>query len=166
MADALPSWYRPRPDRPVYVPDRHWARLPKFYTHLPGAWFFIGQLAEALGRTPGTLRRWEMLGWLPASPFLRTSADACGRRRLYSTAQIDAAVRIGDEEGLLDTRRCCPGDTDFPRRVAEEWAAIEARTSAFSHQPNVSSPRVRRGPIPWAELSRRPPPRQPWLLPP
>lgn len=53
--------------------------------------FYIGTLAGALGRTPPTVRKWEISGVLP-DPLFR---DVNGRR-LYSQEQIDAIVKCAE----------------------------------------------------------------------
>lgn len=54
--------------------------------------FYIGTLANALGRTTNTIRKWEIAGVIPDPCF----QDANGRR-LYSQEQIDAIVRCAEE---------------------------------------------------------------------
>lgn len=53
--------------------------------------FYIGALAEALGRDPNTIRRWEIAGVIPDPCF----KDKFGKR-LYSQEQIDAIVRCAE----------------------------------------------------------------------
>lgn len=53
--------------------------------------FYIGTLAAALGRTPNTIRKWEISGVIPDPCF----QDSNGRR-LYSQEQIDAIVRCAE----------------------------------------------------------------------
>ena len=53
--------------------------------------FYIGTLANALGRTSNTVRKWEIAGIIPDPCF----QDANGRR-LYSQEQIDAIVRCAE----------------------------------------------------------------------
>ena len=163
----MPWWYTPLPPpRTVAFDERDWCRRPKTYRHRPGTWFFVGQLAEALGRSAATIRRWERLGWIPRSPHFQhgiTTVDGveniCGRRRLYTEAMIEVAVRIAAEEGLLDTLRCCPADTFFCERVAEAWAELELLPPPV---PPPEPPRIR----PWDETKNQPPPRQPGFRPP
>lgn len=172
MADP-PSWYHPVRARPFPDLDEEpvWARHPKTYQHAPGVYFFIGQLSEALDRSPGTMRRWESKGWLPPSPYvddgiydLDGSEDHRGRRRLYTAAHIATAERIADEEGLLGTRRCCPGATAFPERVSTEWDRL-SRLHPIEEPLDVES-ETRHRPTPWSELIAQQPTRQHWLLPP
>ncbi len=63
--------------------------------------YTIGQLAAALGRKPGTLRKWESQGILPTSGYLKPSDDPRGRRRLYSRDQCLGIIRIATDTGLL-----------------------------------------------------------------
>lgn len=49
----------------------------------------IGELAEALGRSPATLRRWERRGVLPRAPYRSASRDPRGERRLYTPGLIE-----------------------------------------------------------------------------
>lgn len=53
--------------------------------------FYIGTLAAALGRTPNTIRKWEISGVIPDPLF----KDAHGHR-LYSKEQIDAIVKCAE----------------------------------------------------------------------
>lgn len=54
--------------------------------------FYIGTLANSLGRTTNTIRKWEIAGVIPDPCF----QDANGRR-LYSQEQIDAIVRCAEK---------------------------------------------------------------------
>ena len=53
--------------------------------------FYIGSLANALGRTTPTIRKWEISGVIP-DPCFRDSNG----RRLYSQEQIDTVVRCAE----------------------------------------------------------------------
>jgi hypothetical protein len=64
--------------------------------------FMIGQLAFALGRRPGTLRKWESQGILPTSGYTTDSKDPRGKRRLYTRRQCEGIIRIAVETGILD----------------------------------------------------------------
>lgn len=65
--------------------------------------FSIGQLAAALNRAPATIRKWEQDGVIPKATYTKPGANQSpnGRRRLYSREQIEALVRIAQEEGIL-----------------------------------------------------------------
>lgn len=53
--------------------------------------FYIAHLASALGRTSGTIRKWEISGVIPDSCF----KDSLGRR-MYTQEQIDVIVRCAE----------------------------------------------------------------------
>lgn len=57
--------------------------------------FYIDRLASELGRTPQTIRKWEVSGILP-KPIFR---DKLGRR-LYSLEQIDAIVECAEKSNV------------------------------------------------------------------
>lgn len=54
--------------------------------------YYIQTLAEALGRTSQTVRKWEVAGIIPKTIF----KDKLGRR-LYSVEQINIIVRTAEE---------------------------------------------------------------------
>ncbi len=47
----------------------------------------ISVIANAIGRTPQTVRKWEIAGTIPPTPFKQNG------KRLYSKEHIDALVR-------------------------------------------------------------------------
>lgn len=79
--------------------------------------FMIGQLANALGRAPTTLRRWEAQGIIPKSGYTKPSLsrDPRGKRRLYTRAQVEGIIEIAIEEGIMGSGRI--QSTDFSSRV-------------------------------------------------
>ncbi len=76
--------------------------------------YMIGQLAAALGRKPGTLRKWEAEGILPPSGYLKPSNDPRGIRRLYSRAQVLGIIQIAKDTGVMYSHGTL---ADFGRRV-------------------------------------------------
>lgn len=64
--------------------------------------YTIGQVARAIGRQAGTLRKWETDGILPPTIYQKPSKDPRGRRRLYSRAQADGIIRLAIECGVMD----------------------------------------------------------------
>lgn len=81
--------------------------------------FKIGDLARALNRQAGTIRKWEEDRILPR-PFSKTGRDRDprGRRRLYTRAQIEGIWRIARDEGVLDPGpRINLRKTQFTQRV-------------------------------------------------
>ena len=57
--------------------------------------FYIERLASELGRTPQTIRKWEVSGILP-KPIFRDKLE----RRLYSLEQINAIVECAEKSNL------------------------------------------------------------------
>ena len=62
--------------------------------------YTIGQLAAALGRKSGTLRKWESQGVIP-KPYWLPAKDPRGVRRLYSRAQAEGIIRIANATGVM-----------------------------------------------------------------
>lgn len=91
--------------------------------------FGIGQVAEALNREPVTIRSWERKGFIPRATFSKPGAnqDPRGRRRLWSRAQVEALVRIAQEEGILSDTHKQVTRTQFARKVLDAFKEI-ART--------------------------------------
>lgn len=88
--------------------------------------FYIGQLARALGRSPITLRRWEDNGVIPRSGYTKPSKDPRGKRRLYTRGQCESVIRIAFEEGLLNSKRAILG-TKFTERVTSRFKELKRR---------------------------------------
>jgi hypothetical protein len=86
--------------------------------------YTIGQLAEALGLKPVTVRKWETMGWLPR-PLVHTPPpkwNLPGKRpagkRLWTRGQVEGIVRIAREEGMLQAAHLVPSDKSaFTQRI-------------------------------------------------
>lgn len=70
----------------------------------------ISTLAEELGRTSQTIRKWEVAGVLPRPIF----KDKNGRR-MYSQEQIDTIVRVAEECNIRQGYSV--SNTSFPSKV-------------------------------------------------
>jgi hypothetical protein len=57
----------------------------------------IGKVAEALGRTPWTVRRWQALDLLPATPFFLSPDIPRTRRRLFPVDFVKSLAVIADQ---------------------------------------------------------------------
>jgi hypothetical protein len=57
--------------------------------------YYIGELADRLGRTSQSVRKWEIAGWIPKTIF----KDKNGRR-MYSNEQIEIIVQCAEETRL------------------------------------------------------------------
>ena len=99
----------------VYVVD---GREVEFYT--------IGQLAAALGRKPGTLRKWEAEGHLPPSGYLKPSNDPRGIRRLYTKQQVLGIVQIAKDTGVMYSHGTL---ADFGRLVQQLFKELKGAKS-------------------------------------
>lgn len=72
--------------------------------------YSINTLAEELGRTSQTIRKWEVAGILPKAIF----KDRNGRR-MYSQEQIDTIVRVAEECNIRQGYSV--SNTSFPSKV-------------------------------------------------
>lgn len=105
----------PDPDRWDAHPREYAVRgrTTQFYT--------IGALAKALNRKTVTVRRWEINGLIPVSPWRSPSQYERGKQRLYSRELIEAIVQIAREEGVLNPYGRNIGQTRFKDRVYETF---------------------------------------------
>lgn len=76
----------------------------------------VGSLASMLNRKPGTIRKWENEGIIPAATYMLpgNNNDHRGNRRLYTLEQITGLRKIAQEEGILHPT------------ARGKWAAVEA----------------------------------------
>jgi hypothetical protein len=83
--------------------------------------YTLGNLAQALGRQPVTIRKWEREGIIPKSTYQSPGRDddPRGRRRLYTREQIEGIVRIAHEEGVLVSHQKPLKATNFTVRVVD-----------------------------------------------
>lgn len=73
----------------------------------------IGVLANALGRTTQTVRKWEIGGIIPVTPFKQ------GNKRLYSQEHIDAIVNCAEKYQIKAGKSIA--QTAFVRHVYKEF---------------------------------------------
>lgn len=79
--------------------------------------FPVGELAYRLGRKTQAIRKWEIAGWLPKTPF--SDSRGC---RLYSEEMIRAIVRCAEKENIVPGRSMTK--TKFAKLVKEEFEKI------------------------------------------
>jgi hypothetical protein len=107
----------------------------------PGDLHPLGELARALKRKPGTLRMWERRGTLPPAAHhapgngqrrVGFGPGAGGMRRMYTTAEIMAAVQVAADEGLLLGKGQVVDitKTEFGHRVRVAWERLRAAERA------------------------------------
>ena len=79
----------------------------------------IATAAEAIGRTPQTLRKWEVGGIIPLTPFKLHG------RRMYSTEHIDALVECAEQSHIRPGVRI--QDTAFSAHMFKWYEKIYNR---------------------------------------
>lgn len=82
--------------------------------------FYIGTLSLAVGRTPVTIRAWEISGVIPDTFF----KDKNGRR-LYSAEQIDVVVQAAVRAKISQGRSL--RNTSFSRWVHEGFEKLRVK---------------------------------------
>ena len=82
--------------------------------------FYIERLASELGRTPQTIRKWDVSGILP-KPIFR---DKLGRR-LYSLEQIDTIVECAEKSNVRQGYSVA--NTNFSVRVHNALNELNAK---------------------------------------
>ena len=76
----------------------------------------INVAAEAIGRTPQTIRKWEVGGIIPPTPFRQQG------KRLYSKEHIDALVKCAEEAKIRQGVNIM--QTSFSKRLYKEFEVI------------------------------------------
>lgn len=114
-----------------HKPDpEHWDAKPRILkvAGVDTEFFTVGQLAQALGRKPVTMRKWERSGIIPKPTFRKPSEDPRGQRRLYTRAQVTGMRKIAEEEGLLrEKNQRKVNHTDFTKRVIALFRELAAQ---------------------------------------
>jgi hypothetical protein len=129
--DDLHDW--PGKKRPVNRPepslaeesDADWDVRPVVYIYngVSREFFTIGHLADALGRSPVTIRSWESKGLLPKSPYRsprprgESLPGVAKGKRLWTRDQIEGILRLAREEGVILNEK--PPTKQFTLRVAD-----------------------------------------------
>lgn len=82
--------------------------------------FSIGTLAWFLGRSPQTIRQWEIGGIIPKTPF----KNARGAR-LYTQEQIDAIVKYAEKSKIKTGSRIC--ETKFTENTFKAFRELNIK---------------------------------------
>lgn len=91
--------------------------------------FVIRNLADAIGYSPQSIRKWEDRGLLPRSGYRAPSAQgpmAQGTRkgrRLWTRAQINAILQIAEEEGVILNKQ--PPTKAFAIKVLRAFESLD-----------------------------------------
>lgn len=83
----------------------------------------IGAMAEAVGKSSFTIRRWERDGVLPPTPLVQ-GVSGGPPRRLYTTRQIAGVAELAAEEGVAHRKPCDLAATTFAPRVRLLYADL------------------------------------------
>jgi hypothetical protein len=85
--------------------------------------YTIGELADALHRTPHTVRQWTRAGLIPEAPLTIQPGDTCTRRRLYPAELIEAIRNVTVQE---DFGRRRPSGLFLyqQQRLWDAWRAV------------------------------------------
>ena len=81
--------------------------------------YSINVLAEALGRTSQTVRKWELGGTIPPTPF------RIHGRRFYSKEHIDIIVKSAEKSKIKVGKPIC--NTQFSNRCYKEFAELHKK---------------------------------------
>lgn len=88
----------------------------------------IGYLAEQLGRTSQTVRKWEIGGTIPPTPFKIQG------RRVYSTEHIEALVKGAEKSKIKQGSSIV--QTAFTKRAYKDFERIN---KMFFHKEDSSN---------------------------
>ena len=103
-----------------YYEKTPWGREIPYTSPITGretTLYNIGVVAEAIGRTPQTIRKWEVGGIIPPTPFKQKG------KRLYSKEHIDAIVKCAES---VKIKQGCSSSvyTTFSRRLHKEFMKV------------------------------------------
>ena len=76
----------------------------------------IGVLAEAIGRTSQTIRKWEVGGVIPPTPFKHKG------KRLYSKEHIDVFVKCAESSHIMQGSKV--SQTAFSKKLYREFKKV------------------------------------------
>ena len=76
----------------------------------------IGVVAEAIGRTSQTIRKWEVGGVIPPTPFRQKG------KRLYSKEHIDAIVKCAEKAKIMQGSKT--SKTTFSNNLYKEFQKV------------------------------------------
>lgn len=76
----------------------------------------IGVVAEAIGRTSQTIRKWEVGGVIPPTPFKQKG------KRLYSKEHIDAIVKCAESTRIMQGSQV--SQTVFSKKLYVEFQKV------------------------------------------
>ena len=96
-----------------------WGRAIPYTSPITGyetTLYNIGVVAESIGRTSQTVRKWEVGGVIPPTPFKQKG------KRLYSKEHIDAIVKCAEESKIMQGSNI--SQTAFSNKLYEEFQRV------------------------------------------
>lgn len=97
-----------------------WGRVIPYTSPITGrktTLYNIGVVAEAIGRTSQTIRKWEVGGVIPPTPFKQNG------KRLYSKEHIDAIVQCAEKSKIMQGSKNT-SQTMFSKRLYKEFQKV------------------------------------------
>lgn len=114
------SRYKKKTERPPLLTP--WGRYKEFTTPtgMTVKLFGIASLASVIGRTPQTIRTWEIAGTIPPTPFydVRGTGDHQIKNRLYTEEQIQLVAELVERHKLVQGYQI---PRAFSQNVYDEW---------------------------------------------
>jgi hypothetical protein len=93
------------------------------------AFYTVGEVAKALDRKPGTIRKWEERGFIPTPSFRTAPPDgeqipgkSLKGRRLYSKKQVELLLYSVEHFGLNNPRGKGADWVGFKKHIKEHWS--------------------------------------------
>lgn len=127
-----PRRVMPETAKPTIAPD--WDANPTIKIHKgeEREFFTVGDLANALGKKPVTIRSWEDKGYLPRSRYRGPTPKGEGipgktvkGRRLYTRQQIEIVITAALEAGVAGPNALYRPDwRKFTKTVVDGWKSI------------------------------------------
>jgi hypothetical protein len=115
------EWFDPEPSPP---------RAPQT---VPEGMYTIKALADALKRTPRTIRHWIDTGVLPDAPMRTRGSEHEGglgttttAKRLWPAEEINVIVEIAQSEGIIQNTRAAWNENNFQQRVRDAITELRA----------------------------------------
>lgn len=87
--------------------------------------YYMNALCEATGRTAQTLRKWELAGIIPKTPFRDNT-----NKRLYLQEHIDAIVECIESCKIVQGKNIA--DTNFKAKVYKRFNDINRKYAIVS----------------------------------
>lgn len=124
---------RPEPENSTRRADaQSWDSKPlvKMFNGTPTEFFYTGDFAKALGKSPVTMRLWERKSYIPKSPYrlpstLKKDGTSVPGKRVFTRPLIEAAVDEFGQRGLLGAARVeWKHHRDLTIALVERWSAI------------------------------------------